>query len=116
VDRLRRLLSESPGVAREVFTERELAYCEGRRGAADHLAARFAAKEAVLKAFGTGLAERMKWSEVEVVNGLSGRPEIRLRGSVARWAAEARITDVEISMSHTAGLAIAQAVTVQGAG
>ncbi len=79
----------------------------------EHLAARFAAKEAVLKALGTGLGRRMAWTEVEVVNDPAGRPLIRLHGGVAEWAADRGLTEVDVSLSHTEQLAIAQAIAVQ---
>jgi holo-[acyl-carrier protein] synthase len=112
VDRLRRLLDEQPELAERVFTTRELAYCRGRRRSAQHLAARFAAKEAVLKAVGTGLGRRMLWTDVEVVNERGGRPAVRLHGEVARWAEHRRITAVDVSLSHTAGMAMAHAIAV----
>jgi holo-[acyl-carrier protein] synthase len=107
VQRLAVLLSEQPALSRRVFTARELSYCEGRRRAAEHLAVRFAAKEAVLKALGAGLGARMRWTDVEVVNGLSGRPEVRLYGEAAITARRRRMHQIDISLSHTAGLAIA---------
>src|SRR5262249_30494931 len=81
VERLSRLLSRQPGLRQRVFTERELSYCDSRpRRCAEHLAARFAAKEAVVKALGTGIGTRMRWTDVEVVNALGGRPVVRLYG------------------------------------
>ena len=93
-----------------LFTAGERAYCE-RRAARRHVhyAGRFAVKEAVLKAFGTGLGQRMRWTEVEVINEPLGRPRVELHGEVARWAERRRVTAVEVSLSHAAGLAVAQA-------
>jgi holo-[acyl-carrier protein] synthase len=80
------------------------------------MAARFAAKEAVLKAFGTGLGQRMRWTDVEIVNELTGRPRVHLHGEVAAWARRRGMTDpdtfLDVSLSHTDGLAVAQAVAV----
>ena len=112
VARLARLLAEQPEIAESIFTARELAYCAGKRRRVEHLAARFAAKEAVLKAFGTGLGQRMHWTEVEIVNEAVGRPRVCLRGEVAAWAERRGLTDLDVSLSHTADLAIAQAVAV----
>jgi holo-[acyl-carrier protein] synthase len=110
--RLTALLVDQPGLASRIFTARELSYCDGRRRGAEHLAARFAAKEAVLKALGTGLGPLMRWADVEVVNRLDGRPEIRLHGRVAAVARRRGAERIDVSLSHTAGLAIACALLV----
>jgi holo-[acyl-carrier protein] synthase len=115
-DRVERLAAENPGILQTLFTSRELAACSRRRRPYEHLAARFAAKEAVLKAFGTGLAERMQWTEVEIVNGTRGRPLVQLHGEVATWAEHLGLSDVEVSLSHSQGMAIAQAVAVLNRG
>ena len=97
-----------------VFTETERAYCAGRRNRDAHLAARFAAKEAVLKALGTGLGPGMRWTDVEIVNSPLGRPSVRLSG--AALAAARRLGGgVALSLSHTGDYAIASAVLDRGA-
>jgi holo-[acyl-carrier protein] synthase len=112
VDRVERLVTEHEQALETLFTERELAYCAGKRRRNEHLAARFAAKEAVLKALGTGLVRRMRWTDVEVVNDPSGRPEVRLTGEVAALAERRRLAALEISLAHSAGLAVAEALAV----
>ncbi len=112
VPRLARLLSEQPEIAGTLFTERELAYCRPKRRRDEHLAGRFAAKEAVLKSFGTGLGQRMRWTDVEIVNEPLGRPRVHLHGEVAEWATRHGLTGVDVSLSHTADLAIAHAAAV----
>lgn len=112
VDRVARLVTENPGILDTLFTDRESAYCLGKRRCYEHMAARFAAKEAVLKAFGTGLGQRMRWTDVEIVNGPLGRPQVYLHGEVATWAQRHGLADLDVSLSHTADLAIAQVVTV----
>jgi len=112
VARMARLAAENPGIQETIFTGLELRYCQGKRRATEHLAARFAAKEAVLKALGTGLGQRMRWTDVEIVNGVLGRPMVRLYGAVAAWARRAGLSDVDVSLSHTSELAVAQAVAV----
>jgi holo-[acyl-carrier protein] synthase len=112
VPRIARLLQDA-GAAPRLLTASELAYCTARRGAAaEHAAARFAAKEAVLKAFGTGLGDGLRWVDVEVVNDSGGRPSIRLHGAARGLAARRGLRAIEISLSHTADLAIAHAVAV----
>jgi holo-[acyl-carrier protein] synthase len=112
VTRLRRLLREHDDRQGELFTAAELAYCAGRRRRYEHLAARFAAKEAVLKAFGTGVSRRMRLTEVEVLNEPGGRPRVRLLGSVASFAERHGLRQLEVSLCHTRELALAQAVSV----
>jgi holo-[acyl-carrier protein] synthase len=108
--RLARLRVENPGALRTVFTDQELSYCLGKLRRDEHLAVRFAAKEAVMKALGTGLRQRMRWTEVEVYHGSNGRPGIRLHGAVAEWARARGLKVMDLSLSHTAGLAVAQAL------
>lgn len=115
VARIARLIAEQPAILESIFTARELAYCDGKRRRHEHLAARFAAKEAVLKALGTGLGPGMAWTEVEVVNEINGRPVAHLHGAVAAFATGRGLVTIDISLSHTADLAIAQAVIVLSA-
>jgi len=115
VERVARLASEHLARFDTVFTRAELDYCAGKRRRDEHLAARFAAKEAVLKAIGTGLRRRMQWTDVEVVRERNGRPGVRLHGEVAEEARRRGVGRIEISLSHAAGLAIAGAIAVAGA-
>jgi holo-[acyl-carrier protein] synthase len=112
VERLRRLLCEHVDRQEELFTPAELEYCSGKRRCYEHLAARFAAKEAVLKAFGTGVSRRMRFTDVEVLNERSGRPRVHLRGSVARFAERHGLSQLDVSLSHADGMALAHAVSV----
>ncbi|MEU7579993.1 holo-ACP synthase [Streptomyces sp. NPDC041068] len=112
VDRLARLLRDHPALVRRVFTERERGYCTSRsRRPAEHLAARFAAKEAAMKALRTGAAG-VDWTDIEVVNQLGGCPVLRLHGAAGRLARRAGVAQSEVSLSHTAGFAVAQVVLV----
>ncbi|MFF0153617.1 holo-ACP synthase [Micromonospora sp. NPDC005203] len=115
VDRVQTLLKQQPAASSELFTERELAACSGRRDRYVRLAGRFAAKEAVLKALGTGLGPRMRWTDVEIVNEPWGKPRVHLYGEVAAVWRRRGAGQVEISISHTAGLALAHAVLVETA-
>jgi holo-[acyl-carrier protein] synthase len=112
VERLRRLVEDHAEREREVFTAGELEYCSGKRRRYEHMAARFAAKEAVLKAFGTGISQRMRWTDVEVVSEANGRPRIVLDGAVAAYAERHGLRDLDVSLAHTEGLAVAQAITL----
>ena len=106
-----RLLTDNPAAYDTLLTRREQAACAGTHRH-EHVAVRFAAKEAVLKAFGTGLAPRMRWTDVEVVRRRGGRPEIELHGEVAALARRRGLAALDVSLTHTAGLALAHAVAV----
>ena len=103
VARLERLLEQWPRMAARIFTDGERSYAESRARPAQHLAARFAAKEATFKALGTGWPE-IAWHDVEVVRTDAG-PRLALGGRAAELARGARAL---ISLSHDGGLAIAQ--------
>lgn len=107
VGRVTSLIGTQPGIEQEIFTRRELAYAGTRKRFGEHLAARFAAKEAVFKALGTGTGASMRWRDVEVINGASGRPRLRMTGAADRAAQEQHIERTEISLSHSEGMAIA---------
>jgi holo-[acyl-carrier protein] synthase len=96
--------------SKRVFTPEEIAYCAGRARKFEHLAARFAAKEAALKALGTGITGWASMQEVEVVHDAAGRPEIRLSGGVLRRARSLGVTATHLSISHTEGTAAAMVV------
>ncbi len=95
---------------RRTFTEAETAYCQIHRNPAPRFAARFAAKEAVAKAFGTGLGEAAAFREIEVVHLPGGAPAIQLHGAAAATAAAQRITSIELSLTHTEHYAAAMVV------
>ena len=91
-----------------VYTEQELAYCGDTPTRYWRLAARFAAKEAALKALGTGLITGMRWQDVEVQANAVGKPELVLHGEVQRYATAHNISSIFVSMSHTNVYAVAQ--------
>lgn len=93
-----------------LFTEGELAYCRDKACPPMHFAVRFAAKEAFLKALGTGLVAPFSWTEVEVVSTEGGKPELRLSGEVARYVEERRIARWHVSLTHTREMAAAMVV------
>lgn len=88
---------------RRVFTENELAYCQGRISS---LAARWAAKEAVAKALGTGIGP-VGWLEIEVISQANGCPVLQLHGAAAELTARLEIEQFALSLSHTREHAIA---------
>ncbi len=116
VERVRRLLARHPrrGLER-LFTEAEVGYCSGRRDLHESLAARYAAKEALFKALGTGLSGGCGWRDVEVVVGASGAPSITLRGVTRRLADQLGVRRTHLSLTHAGGLAGAY-VVLEGEG
>ncbi len=91
-----------------VFTPQELLYCGESPSRYWRLAARFAAKEATLKALGTGLTAGMRWHDVEIQANAVGKPELVLHGEVRRYAGELGIgTPTFVTMSHTRAYAVA---------
>lgn len=111
VPRLAAILERQPGFVRRVYTATEIAYCQAYRAAAPRFAGRFAAKEAVLKALGTGLAQGMRWQDVEIHSGPRGEPRVRLHGAVAAFAQRCGVRAVYLSISHDGDYAVAYAVT-----
>ncbi len=108
VSRIRGLLEKNGDRFKErIFTEGESAYCDSCASPAMHYAARFAAKEAVAKALGTGLADGVVWREIEVRRDARGAPSIVLHGAAAELARALGIREWRISLTHTADLAAA---------
>lgn len=93
-----------------VFTPNEIRYCQSKHNAGERFAARFAAKEAAMKAIGTGWKHGVGWKEVEVGREPGGRPTIAYSGKAAEFAARLGTRRVSLSLSHTAGQAIAQVI------
>lgn len=97
-----------------VFTQGEQDYCGRMKKSEIHYAARFAAKEAVAKSFGTGFGKDLIWSDAEVVRLESGQPQIVLSGEGKRFAEENGIVQVMITLSHSDHYAVAQAIALMG--
>jgi len=95
-----------------VYTKNEIAYCSIRKGANQSYAGRWAVKEAVLKAMGTGWSRGIRWKDIEVVTDLSGKPHIAIHGVAQEICDEMGITDVLISLSHCRSHATATAIAV----
>lgn len=95
-----------------VYTPHEIDYCTARKAATQHYAGRFAAKEAVLKALGTGWTRGIQWRDIEVRNEMGGRPVIHLGGAAADLCRNNGIGEVLISISHCRTHATAYAMAV----
>lgn len=112
IARIERILQRTPAFARRVFTDEERAYCESAPRPAAHYACRFAAREAVLKALGTGFSQGIGKADVSVSRDPNGRPLAVLTGRAAEVAEQAGIVEVALSLSFTSELAIANAMAI----
>jgi holo-[acyl-carrier protein] synthase len=108
IERIARALARHPGFRERCFTADEIRYCDSRPNPAQHYAGRFAGKEAVGKALGSGV--HFTWKEIEI----RGRPKpgVHLSGRTAAWAERVGAARVELSMTHSRGLAAAVAVAL----
>ena len=93
-----------------VFTEGEIEYCDSKANRMERYAARFAAKEAAMKALGTGWNRGVRWRDVEVCREPGGRPTIQFHGKAAEFVTRLGAKHVALSLSHTAQQAIAQVI------
>jgi holo-[acyl-carrier protein] synthase len=98
--------------AERVFTSAEQAYCSFYKQPAERYAGRWAAKEAVLKALGTGWSGGIGWRDVEIVNEASGKPICHLSGAARQHAAHLGIAEIQVTLSHCAAYAVAFAVAI----
>lgn len=99
---------------RRAFTAAEVAYCRQHRDPVPRFAARFAAKEAVAKAFGTGIGEAAAFHEIEVIHLPGGAPGIQLHGAAADTARAQGVTAIQLSLTHTDHYAAAMVVLQRG--
>lgn len=113
IERMRNLLARKPSFAEQVFSPAECAYCEKKSNPATHYALRFAAKEAVVKALGTGFSEGIWVHDIEVERAQNGKPSVKLSGRALEVADELGVRELSLSMSytHTDAVACAMAVT-----
>jgi holo-[acyl-carrier protein] synthase len=93
-----------------IFTSHEIAYVERKANRFERYAGRFAAKEAGMKAIGTGWKRGVRWQDFEVVNLPSGRPTLRLHGVAADVAAQLGVTAIHLSITHTSELGMAHVI------
>ena len=114
IDRMRSILERRPRFSEQVFSQAERAYCDKTASPATHYAMRFAAKEAVVKALGTGFSEGIWVHDIEVERARSGKPSVKLSGRALEVAEAQGVRDLSLSMSytHTDAVACAMAVTV----
>ncbi len=112
IERMRLALQRHPRIKERIFSADERAYCDKRNKPEVHYAMRFAAKEAVLKALGTGFSEGIRFTDVEVLRDERGRPKPHLRGRAGEVAEAAGVIEMHLSLSFTHANAVASAVAI----
>ena len=95
-----------------IYTEEEIRYCQRRKESYEHFSGRWAAKEAVMKALGTGFIRGISWQDIEVASHKSGQPAIRLYAGARERARSLEIDDILISISHCRAYATATAIGI----
>lgn len=111
VRRIRAVIeSQGQRFLRRVYTPEEVAYCEQFKNKFERFAGRFAAKEAAMKALGTGWSRGVRWVDVEVVRQRGGRPSMALKGEAKKIAEALGVKNIALSITHTAEQAIAQVI------
>jgi len=108
IERFKRALERwGDRLSTRVFTPQELSICHAKAQPSRHLALRFAAKEAFLKALGIGMFQGVAWNDIEIVNDPSGRPHMNVRGEAEAICRKKGITEIFVSISHEAEYGVA---------
>lgn len=111
VYRIRETLERTPRFTERVYTEKERAYCEAKGAAsAQSFAARFAAKEAFLKALKTGWRGKITWQDMEILNDEQGVPHLEIKGEARKLLENLGANKIHLSISHTTDHAVAQVI------
>jgi holo-[acyl-carrier protein] synthase len=93
-----------------LFTPAEVSYCEQYKNRFERYAARFAAKEAAMKALGTGWSRGVRWRDIEVTRQPSGKPTLQLAGAARQIADSLGVKNISLSITHSGNLALAQVI------
>ncbi len=93
-----------------IYTTREVAYCESHKNKFERYAARFAAKEAAMKALGTGWRRGVRWRDIEVARDPSGKPTLHLEGAARQIADHLGVKNISLTISHSGNLALAEVI------
>jgi len=112
IERIDRILKKYPNFRSKIFSDREIAYCEKKKYPSPHYAARFAAKESVMKALGTGWVEPLRWRDLEIVDEPSGKPFVNLKGKSRLVGEKMGIKKITVSISHCKAYAVAIACLI----
>ncbi len=97
-------------ILERLFTPTEVAYCESHKNKFERYAARFAAKEAAMKALGTGWTHGVRWRDIEVANAPGGKPTLRLQGVARQFAEKLGVRNISLTITHSGNLALAQVI------
>lgn len=110
VGRLQAALEGTKAMEARVFTEEEVSFCRARKNRYQHLSGRFAAKEAALKALGTGWSQGIKWKDVEILSDEAGKPFLRFHGKALEFFEKSGARQMFVSITHSAKHAVAVVV------
>ena len=111
VDRIAEAIRRyGPAILERLYTPEEVAYCESHKNKFERYAARFAAKEAAMKALGTGWRRGVRWRDIEVSNAPGGKPTVRLEGVAKRIADGLGVRNISLSITHSGNLALAEVI------
>lgn len=108
----RMIIEHGEQFLRRVYTEKEIEYCNARKLSTEHYAGRWAAKEAILKAIGTGWVQGVSWREIEIYNEPGGAPKVELYGGTRQLAEMRGVGEILITISHCRTYATAYAVAL----
>ncbi len=100
IERIKKVIERNPRFPERVFTPEEIKYCEAKASPSQSYAVRFAAKEALMKALGTGWNGPITWLDIEVSNATSGKPEIRVANATKTLVQELGVSQIHVSLSH----------------
>lgn len=110
VSRIKKIVETHPQFISRIYTTAEIRYCRQKRNSYQHFAARFAAKESVMKAVGAGWLQGLQWKDIEIVNLPSGEPRINAYGSLKKLMVQKGIKSFLVSLSHCKDYATAMVV------
>jgi holo-[acyl-carrier protein] synthase len=110
VSRIKEMIHRHPQFISRVYTPSEIQYCQSKRNSYQHFAARFAAKESVMKAVGKGWLQGVQWKNIEIINLPSGEPRVNAYGFLQELMKQKGITSFVVSLSHCKEYAIATVI------
>jgi holo-[acyl-carrier protein] synthase len=111
IDRIEAALTRhGSAILQRLYTPEEVAYCESHKNKFERYAGRFAAKEAAMKALGTGWRRGVRWRDIEVVRQSSGKPTLRLAGVAMRIADSMGVKNIVLTITHSGNLALAEVI------
>ena len=111
IDRVRAAIERrGESLLKRLFTPAEIAYCESHRDRYERYAGRFAAKEAAMKALGTGWRRGVRWVDIEGQRLPSGKPTLQLRGAAGEIAAQMKVKNISLTITHSGNTALAQVI------